>query len=1002
VDAVGVGAIAIGSADVTEITILSDGLSSSIVEAELDIISDGSISASEVAADVATQAEIDLKLDLAGGTMTGALVADEQGVEFLESDDAVTCAAGDYWLRADLSETVLKKCENGSETVMDTTGGTPAFSDITGATNTTAAMVVGSGASLGATGVGSGASLGATGTGTITATGVDAVTTGTISIGSADVTEITILSDGLSSSIVEAELDIISDGVITLSGAEVGGILDGANGGTNNGFMDFTGPTTSLKTFTLPDVTSTILTDNDTVTVAQGGTGQTTYTDGQLLIGNTTGNTLAKAELQAEVGGEITVTNGSGTITLDVGADTIDHAELAATVTFSDGDLLDFGTNISSATEGILLPKHATSCASATGEGQICWDADDDSATGLWIGDGTTARNIGTGGSGLTSLNSQTGNTQVFSSTNASINITSGSPADDHDIEVDVTPGTGSATLEISDDAVQVKYFADDFDETANGLEIDDVNWANQTEVDNKLFNNTSDVMTGTLTADGLILGSTETIQLGATETLQHDGTDFLFSDQVNATSFTTGAVATPLITLLDNGFSGEGKIALVDATGPESSMTFQVDTGAGADTTMLELDGVGDVIEIGLPGTNYVGITTGGVMSFTGTAGFSFDATDLIDLSGIDASTATEGLILPQIASACASAIGEGQICWDTAGQDLYVGNGAAAVQMNGGGAPAFSSITGDTSTGEAMVVGTGSSITLTGTGAITASDVQIQAGGAPTANGLVRYDSTSNTLEYGANAVNRTVVNTNEAQSLSNKTFSASNNSFDLSAGVSVTGIIDDQLIVGTGSNTTDYSTLTTCAGAGNALTYNTTGNAFGCETDVVLSTGEAGYAGTHDFSTATAIRVENNNALSLGGTGDIGIDTTDDQFQYRSNAVAHVLTPVRTKCATIESATTSDVNVPVFSMPELATVIANGCSVDGTSATAQLTDGAGNIVDGAQTCATGATAITWDTAMAGTATFTSGEMVEIDVTAASAVNWLTFCFQYTLDAQ
>jgi hypothetical protein len=52
----------------------------------------------------------------------------------------------------------------------------------------------------------------------------------------------------------------------------VTGILPGGNGGTNNGFMDFTGPTTSLKTFTLPDATSTILTDNALVTGAQGGT----------------------------------------------------------------------------------------------------------------------------------------------------------------------------------------------------------------------------------------------------------------------------------------------------------------------------------------------------------------------------------------------------------------------------------------------------------------------------------------------------------------------------------------------------------------------------------------------------------------------------------------------------------------------------------------------------------------------------------------------------------
>lgn len=51
-----------------------------------------------------------------------------------------------------------------------------------------------------------------------------------------------------------------------------------------------------------------------TLGVAAGGTGQTTYTDGQLLIGNTTGNTLAKSTLTA--GSGISVTNGSGTITI--------------------------------------------------------------------------------------------------------------------------------------------------------------------------------------------------------------------------------------------------------------------------------------------------------------------------------------------------------------------------------------------------------------------------------------------------------------------------------------------------------------------------------------------------------------------------------------------------------------------------------------------------------------------------------------------------------------
>jgi len=48
--------------------------------------------------------------------------------------------------------------------------------------------------------------------------------------------------------------------------------------------------------------------------VLYGGTGQTTYTDGQLLIGNSTGNTLTKATLTA--GNGIGVTNGSGSISI--------------------------------------------------------------------------------------------------------------------------------------------------------------------------------------------------------------------------------------------------------------------------------------------------------------------------------------------------------------------------------------------------------------------------------------------------------------------------------------------------------------------------------------------------------------------------------------------------------------------------------------------------------------------------------------------------------------
>lgn len=59
---------------------------------------------------------------------------------------------------------------------------------------------------------------------------------------------------------------------------------------------------------------SKVLTSSGTVPVDLGGTGQTSYTDGQLLIGKTAGNTLEKATITA--GNGISITNGSGTITV--------------------------------------------------------------------------------------------------------------------------------------------------------------------------------------------------------------------------------------------------------------------------------------------------------------------------------------------------------------------------------------------------------------------------------------------------------------------------------------------------------------------------------------------------------------------------------------------------------------------------------------------------------------------------------------------------------------
>lgn len=74
------------------------------------------------------------------------------------------------------------------------------------------------------------------------------------------------------------------------------------------------------------DVSPSITSLQFTLGVDSGGTGQTSYTNGQLLIGNTTGNTLTKATLTGTAN-QVTITNGNGSITLslpqdiDTGAD---------------------------------------------------------------------------------------------------------------------------------------------------------------------------------------------------------------------------------------------------------------------------------------------------------------------------------------------------------------------------------------------------------------------------------------------------------------------------------------------------------------------------------------------------------------------------------------------------------------------------------------------------------------------------------------------------------
>jgi len=151
-----------------------------------------------------------------------------------------------------------------------------------------------------------------------------------------------------------SSLDAASFRTAIGAGSGAGTVTSVGGTGTVNG-ITLTGTVTSSGNLTLGGTLSGVSLSTQVsgiLPVANGGTGQTTYTNGQLLIGNTTGNTLAKATLTAGSGvsitngaGSITIaaTGGSGTVTSVSGTGTVSGLSLSGTVTTS-GNLTLGGT----------------------------------------------------------------------------------------------------------------------------------------------------------------------------------------------------------------------------------------------------------------------------------------------------------------------------------------------------------------------------------------------------------------------------------------------------------------------------------------------------------------------------------------------------------------------------------------------------------------------------------------------------------------------------------
>lgn len=108
-----------------------------------------------------------------------------------------------------------------------------------------------------------------------------------------------------------------------------------------------------------------------TLGVANGGTGQTSFTNGQLLIGNSTGNTLTPATLTA--GSGVTITNGSGAITVAFsgpGAGSVTSVDVSGGttgLTTSGGPITSSGTVTLAGT--LAVANGGTGVTTSTGSG---------------------------------------------------------------------------------------------------------------------------------------------------------------------------------------------------------------------------------------------------------------------------------------------------------------------------------------------------------------------------------------------------------------------------------------------------------------------------------------------------------------------------------------------------------------------------------------------------------------------------------------------------------